>query len=80
MKMNKVKNKVIKPTLAIRIMVIIVLLRLAPGSNLTENDNAQHLMTFDNSTQLKSGEKEHSGQNQHQFPQNYKYRRNSTQD
>lgn len=62
-------------------MEIIVLLRLelgqylVPGSNLTENDNAQRLMTFENSTQSKSGGKEHSGQNQHQFLQNYKYRR-----
>ena len=32
-------------------------------------------MTFENSTQSKSSEKEHSGRNQHQFPQNYKYRR-----
>ena len=68
-------NKVIKPTLAIRIMVIKVRLRLAPGSNLTENDNDQRLMTFENSTQLKSGEKEHSGQNQY-----IEGRRYSTQD
>ena len=68
-------NKVIKLTLVIRIMVIIVLLRWAPGSNLTENDKDQHSRNFENSTQNKSNEEEHSRQNQDQLPKNYKYRR-----
>ena len=68
-------NKVIKPTLVIRIMVIIVLLRLAPGSNLTENDNDQYLRNSENSTQNKSNEEEHLGRNQDQLSKNYKYRR-----
>ena len=68
-------NKVIQMTLVIIILVIIVLLRWAPGSNLTENDKDQHLRNFENSTQNKSNEEEHSGRNQDQLPQNYKYRR-----
>ena len=41
-------GKVIKMTLVTRIMVIIVLLRWAPGSNLTENDNDQYLRNSEN--------------------------------
>ena len=60
MKMNKVKNNLIKPTLAIRIIgSILVLLRLELGqyleasSNLTENDNAAGILEIF-STQSKS--------------------------
>ena len=81
MKTDKVKNNLIKPTIAIRIIgCIVVLLRLELGqyleasSNLTENDNAAGILEIF-STQSKYDGKEHSGQNQHQFLQNYKYRR-----
>ena len=79
-KSNKVKNNLIRPTLVIGILgCMVVLLRLElgqyleAGSNLTENDMFAGIL--ENSTQSKSGGKEHSGQNQHQFLQNYKYRR-----
>ena len=81
MKTDKVNNNLIKPTIVIRIIgCIVVLLRLELGqyldasSNLTENDNATGILEIF-STQSKSDGKEHSGQNQHQFLQNYKYRR-----